>query len=146
VNHHPSKFGGDSTDWRRRAAVRTLCGAVDSLHRAGWRRIVAVGDFNDTPDQPLYDDIPLENLALPLARAGEGTLRYDGRWELIDQAYVSADVVRSGCRMRILRLPALMTRDAAHSGEKPLRTYAGPRYLGGVSDHCPILLELSAGP
>lgn len=146
VNHHPSKFGGDSTAWRREAAVRTLCEAVDSLQQAGWSRIVAVGDFNDTPDQPLYAGIPLENLALPLARSGEGTLRYEGRWELIDQAYVSASIVRSGCRLRILRIPGLMTRDSAHSGEKPLRTYSGPRYLGGVSDHCPILLELSAVP
>ena len=45
--------------------------------------------------------------------------------------------------MRILRIPFLLTRDTAHSGDKPLRTYTGPRPTGGVSDHLPILLEIS---
>ena len=42
--------------------------------------------------------------------------------------------------MRILRIPFLLTRDTAYTGEKPLRTYVGPRYTGGVSDHLPVLV------
>ena len=49
-------------------------------------------------------------------------------------------------RMRILRISFLLTRDTAHSGEKPLRTFQGPRFLGGVSDHLPILLEVEFPP
>ena len=30
--------------------------------------------------------------------------------------------------------------------EKPLRTYVGPRYTGGVSDHLPVLLEVPFPP
>ena len=45
--------------------------------------------------------------------------------------------------MRILRIPFLLTRDNAHSGEKPLRTYTGPRLSGGVSDHLPIIAIFS---
>ena len=41
-------------------------------------------------------------------------------------------------QMKILPIPFLMTPDTGHAGLKPLRTYSGPRYLGGVSDHCPI--------
>ena len=137
VNHHPSKYGGEDTAWRREAAVRTLRQAVDSLLAEGWRAVFAVGDFNDTPQQPLYGTIPLENLALPLFRKGEGTIRYEGRWEMIDHGYSSVP----GARLRVLHPPFLTVRDGAHAGEKPLRTYSGPRYLGGVSDHRPILLE-----
>ena len=36
----------------------------------------------------------------------------------------------------------LLTHDSAYAGQKPLRTYSGPRYLGGVSDHCPVLLRM----
>ena len=43
--------------------------------------------------------------------------------------------------MRILRIPFLLTRDNVHSGEKPLRTYTGPRHTAGVSDHLPVLLD-----
>ena len=42
--------------------------------------------------------------------------------------------------MMIEYIPFLMTDDRAHPGVKPLRTYSGPKYIGGVSDHCPILL------
>ena len=36
--------------------------------------------------------------------------------------------------------PFLMTYEKKYPGMKPLRTYSGPRYIGGVSDHCPIVL------
>ena len=45
--------------------------------------------------------------------------------------------------MKILQIPFLMTKDTGHAGTKPLRTYSGPRYLGGVSDHCPIWLNVN---
>ena len=44
--------------------------------------------------------------------------------------------------MHIVKIPFLMVRDRQMSGEKPLRTYLGPRYAGGVSDHCPVVLEI----
>ena len=33
-----------------------------------------------------------------------------------------------------------LTEDRTHGGLKPLRTYSGPRYTAGVSDHLPIVL------
>jgi len=140
VNHHPSKYGGaEESDGRRRAAVSTLKYLVDSLQQAGIPRIVAIGDFNDTPDNAIYDTLPMENLSLPLFRSGGGTIRYDGEWELIDLCFVSGIPEST---LEILYIPFLMVPDKAHGGQKPLRTYSGPRYLGGVSDHCPILLNI----
>ena len=84
------------------------------------------------------------NLAAPLSRKGMGTIKYAGRWEMIDMFFISPLVASAnpGAEMRIERIPFLMVRDNAHSGEKPLRTFAGPRYIGGVSDHCPITLVI----
>lgn len=83
------------------------------------------------------------NLGVPLEAAGEGTIRYGGKWELIDMFVVSAFLaeIRPAARMEVARVPFLMTRDNTHVGEKPFRTYSGPRYIGGVSDHCPIVLS-----
>ena len=147
VNHHPSKYGGASSAWRREAAVARLRKLCDSLTAAGWDRIVATGDFNDTADAPLFRRLDaLENLALPLAARGEGTIRFNGRWELIDLFFLSAaafsSCASSGARMTILHPPFLTERDNTHSGEKPRRTYIGPRYNGGVSDHRPIHLHV----
>ncbi|MBQ3766094.1 MAG: endonuclease/exonuclease/phosphatase family protein [Bacteroidales bacterium] len=144
VNHHPSKYGGVAeSEPRRRIAVERLRFLADSLAALGIDRIVAGGDFNDTPDNPVFR--LLEPALLPkhlgLQRRGLGTIKYDGKWDLIDHFYVSPALAPySG--MRILRIPFLLARDTAHSGEKPLRTYTGPRHVGGVSDHLPILLEV----
>ena len=61
VNHHPSKYGGaEASGPRREAAVRRLKQLADSLQAAGISRIVAMGDFNDTPHQPLYRALEFE--------------------------------------------------------------------------------------
>ena len=128
VNHHPSKYGGAAvSEARRQIAVQRLKQLADSLQGLGITRIVAMGDMNDTPANPVY-------------RQGEGTIKYDGAWELIDMIFVSS--AAGAGPMQILQIPFLMTRDATHAGTKPLRTYSGPRYLGGVSDHCPVMATI----
>ena len=189
VNHHPSKYGGAAeSEPRRRIAVERLRFLVDSLAAIGIGQVIAGGDFNDTPDNPVFRllEPALTPMHMDLHRRGLGTIKYDGKWDLIDHIYVSpgwipgdssietlsrsantldsgssVEVIRSSIydsvpggnprapgkpTMRILRIPFLLTRDTAHSGEKPLRTYTGPRYSGGVSDHLPILLEVSFPP
>ena len=143
VCHHPSKYGGVAADPKREAAVRRLAVLSDSLRTAGWTRQVAIGDFNDTPDAPLYQTLAQHyvNLATPLAAKGEGSIRFQGCWELIDQCFVSPEVAPAA-DFRICHIPFLTAHDGAYAGEKPLRTYSGPRYLGGVSDHCPVLLRM----
>lgn len=171
VNHHPSKYGGAAeSEPRRRIAVERLRFLADSLESIGIDRIIAGGDFNDTPENSVFR--LLEPALLPmhmdLFRHGLGTIKYDGIWDLIDHIYVSpafmeapvfapasdsssgnvnrqtdqAENPSTRVRMQILRIPFLLTRDTVHSGEKPLRTYTGPRHTGGVSDHLPVLLEV----
>lgn len=134
VNHHPSKYGGAASEPRRLKAVERLRTVKDSLENAGVTRILAIGDFNDTPDNPAYELLGMKNLALPLHRKGQGTIKYDGSWELIDLVF-SAGI---DATMEIVHIPFLEEPDAAHGGTKPLRTYTGPRYRAGVSDHCPV--------
>ena len=143
VNHHPSKYGGAAvSEPRRRLAVERLRFLADSLVALGETRLIATGDFNDTPANPVY--LLLEPTLVPLAeqlyRQGRGTIKYDGAWNLIDQFYVSPPLLPA--RMSILYIPFLQVPDAAHGGTKPLRTYSGPRYQGGVSDHCPVWLNI----
>ena len=171
VNHHPSKYGGTAeSEPRRRIAVERLRFLADSLESIGIDRIIAGGDFNDTPENSVFRllEPALLPLHMDLFRHGLGTIKYDGKWDLIDHIYVSpafmeapvfapASDSSSGnvdrktdqagnpstrVRMQILRIPFLLTRDTVHSGEKPLRTYTGPRHTGGVSDHLPVLLEV----
>ena len=146
VNHHPSKYGGsEESDGRRNAAMKALREMCDSLYMEGEDRIVAMGDFNDTPDGPAFGLIEsvLVNKGMPLHRKKEGTIRYEGKWELIDMFLVSAGL-EDVTEMEVCKIPFLMTWEKKHPGHKPLRTYSGPRYVGGVSDHCPILLKINS--
>ena len=115
---------------------------ADSLQADGTTRILAMGDMNDTPENPAFQLLApsLENRAENLHRQGKGTIKYEGQWELIDMFFASPSAWAGP--MRILQIPFLMTRDKAHTGTKPLRTYSGPRYVGGVSDHCPIQISI----
>ena len=144
VNHHPSKYGGAASAPRRRQAVLRLRYIADSLLNLGVERIVAAGDFNDTPDNEVFGllEPPLVNLGMELHYRGLGTIKYDGKWDLIDLFFVSPAIGKP--KMEIVRIPFLLTPDS--SGQKPLRTYSGPRYRAGVSDHCPIWLEILLPP
>ena len=145
VNHHPSKYGGsESSEGRRKAVMMALKEMCDSLSAAdSGVPVIAMGDFNDTPDGEQFEILNgvLVNMSDSLFQAGRGTIRYQGKWDLIDMFLVSSDLL-DNARMDIVEIPFLMTYERKYPGMKPLRTYSGPRYLGGVSDHCPIVLCL----
>ena len=145
VNHHPSKYGGsESSEGRRKAVMMALKEMCDSLSAAdSGVPVIAMGDFNDTPDGEQFEILNgvLVNMSDSLFQAGRGTIRYQGKWDLIDMFLVSSDLL-DNARMDIIELPFLMTYERKYPGMKPLRTYSGPRYVGGVSDHCPIVLCL----
>ena len=146
VNHHPSKFGGSkASEGRRIAVMKSLSELCDSLLKSPENAdIVAMGDFNDNPDGEQFALLEgiLVNKSGILHEEGEGTIRYEGRWDLIDMFMTSSDLAGRS-EMYIERVPFLMMRERKHPGEKPFRTYSGPRYIGGVSDHCPIILWIS---
>lgn len=142
VNHHPSKYGGsDESDGRRMAAMTALKRLCDSLSTVPDCHVVAMGDFNDSPEGPAFDLIEgtLVNKGISLHAQGEGTIRFEGKWDLIDN-YLVSPLIQEHTEMYICKVPFLMTWERKHPGEKPLRTYSGPRHLGGVSDHCPVIL------
>lgn len=137
VNHWPSKVSSGSGS-RRVSAAAALCRTVDSILFADpGAGLLALGDFNDTPDNvaPLLDGA-LRPLADSLFAAGRGTIRYKGRWELIDQCYTTLP----DARMLIFDAPFLLEEDADYLGVKPRRTYLGQSWKGGLSDHLPILI------
>lgn len=145
VNHHPSKYGGSqASESRRDAAMTAMRNLCDSLAVAdSGIPVIAMGDFNDTPDGKQFRmlDGVLVNKADSLFLAGQGTIRFEGKWDLIDMFMVSGSISEKSA-MEILQVPFLMTYEKKYPGLKPLRTYSGPRYIGGVSDHCPIVLTV----
>lgn len=120
VNHHPSKLGSGSGERRKRAMGR-MREIMDSLSAAGHSRVLSVGDFND--------DV--------WGSGGRGTIKYNGAWEKIDGHFASDSLC---VREKVFDDPLLTEPDRTFGGYKPLRSYSGPRFLGGPSDHFPVIL------
>ena len=153
VNHWPSKLGGRAGGGRREAAAAALRACVDSIDAPARQAILICGDFNATPSEININIPGVENLAAPLTAAGEGSLKYRGTWELIDQFWVRPAWLVSpkegpllgtlaAPRMEVFRLPFLLEPDTGYTGERPRRTWSGPHYKGGLSDHLPVVLLL----
>lgn len=165
VNHWPSKRGNEESSGRKREYVSLkVSHVVDSiLLRNPAANIVLMGDFNDTPaSSPLKNLGQLTNLA-KWADGAEGSYKYRESWSMIDQFLVSENLIKEESsikekneafrpqwiythrNMEIFAPEALFAEDATYMGVKPKRTYSGPRYLGGISDHLPVVFKLYKG-
>ena len=120
VNHHPSKLGSGKGAARDLAMVRMRF-LADSLMGAGAAAVLAVGDFNEC-----YWE-------------GEGTIKYNGEWEKIDGCFSFGNIV---VKEEVFDHPLLLEKDKKYGGLKPRRTFTGPRYNGGLSDHLPVIFKL----
>ncbi|MBO4340282.1 MAG: hypothetical protein J5764_00165 [Bacteroidales bacterium] len=123
VNHHPSKVGGSSGE-RRSAAIARMNFLCDSLLASGSKRVLCIGDFNED---------------LWHSRSQTGTIKYNGAWEKIDGFFLRGE---GKVEESVLDSPRLSEADKSFGGLKPKRTYIGPSYHGGVSDHYPVVFWL----
>lgn len=83
-----------------------------------------------------------ESHAIAKLYAVPGTIKFQGRWEKIDGCPILEGLEG---REYIMALPQLSVKDS-YGGVKPRRTFSGPRYLAGVSDHYPVFYLISRAP
>jgi predicted extracellular nuclease len=79
----------------------------------------------------------------------KGSIRFMGEWELIDHFLVSSNLLDPlepiYCvpeSMEIFSHAWLLENDRQYLGFMPRRTFKGPRYNGGLSDHLPIIMTI----
>lgn len=171
VCHLPSKAGGGQSATRHRnLAAETLSCLVDSImsaqdgegvrddagasrsmartirHTGRTPKILVMGDFNATSNEKIFKKlIPplLETLPTKLSDRMKpvGTYYYQHQWSYLDHILVSASIQEwQGRELRAheVRLPFLLNEQGT-----PHRTFRGPAYNGGISDHLPLCLEIS---
>ena len=149
VVHAPSRRGGEqaSRPYRLHVANR-LAAAVDSVYAISRdAKIIIAGDFNDYADSPalqyLYEH-HLINISADAqgSHGAKATYRWHGEWRSLDQILCSPSLAARKQSCVIGDLPFLLEDDEKYGGKKPYRTYLGPRYLGGYSDHLPLVVQL----
>lgn len=143
VAHLPSRVGGHIGDLNRKLAATTLWNVVDSLMthattvKGTQPRIMVMGDFNATAGDRIFKNNPLQMTDDPKAA---GTYCFRGIWQWLDHILVSPSI-HMVAPARPVRLPWLLESDKTYNGEMPRRTFRGPAYHGGISDHLPIILD-----
>ncbi len=160
VNHWSSRYGGmKASEPKRMYCAVALRKRIDRLLAEDPNaRIVVMGDFNDEPTNRSIMNIlkasdkrkniyPGDLYDLFYDRHNEqniGTYYYKGTWNMLDQIMVSYNLINREGRLscgydsgRIFREPFMIYKNQ-EGDEVPGRTYGGPNYYGGVSDHFPV--------
>jgi hypothetical protein len=166
INHWPSRYGGYTATKPKRAVVASILRhTTDSIMQSDPKaRIVIMGDFNDEPNDESITNVlmarsdsihlnknDLYNLMTGFAgRWRTGTNKFRESWSVIDQIIVSSSMLHAEKGLtvnanaaHIFDAPFLLMEDKTYFGMKPFRTYLGPRYLGGFSDHLPVYMDLN---
>ncbi len=161
VNHWKSRYGGvKATEQKRVYSAVVLRRTVDSiLNFEPEARILIMGDFNDEPTNMSIMQMlnatnkrknigrrDLYNLMYDLHNLHDtGTYSYKGHWDMLDQIIVSYPFLQdtkgwhTNYQGGHIFSEEWMLYDNPKAGRKvPNRTYAGPIYFGGVSDHLPV--------
>lgn len=167
VNHWPSRYSGElETVGSRSCSAAILRAKVDSIVAAapqGYQpKVIMMGDLNDCPTDPSVYDVlrarhPSEREAGCLFNlfgknedlGFEGTLKHQADWQIFDQIIVTEGLMNDGEGLRYLEGSArifhadfMLEDDETYHGKKLFRTYIGPRYFGGFSDHLPVYIDL----
>lgn len=167
VNHWPSRFSGAGSSTPKRVAAATVLSVSvkDVYEMDPMANVIITGDFNDGPndesmlvlnkilDNEAAGPSPkLVNLSTRTSFLGqEGTIKHQGTWSVFDQVIVSEPLFNglNGCKllsetMEVCREEFLFEPDLNYTGKKPYRTYSGPGWRNGFSDHLPVGIRIGA--
>jgi endonuclease/exonuclease/phosphatase family metal-dependent hydrolase len=141
VVHLPSRRNNNSATVRNRyLAVETLCEVLDSLQG---QKTLVMGDFNAEPGDKIFNIIGSRLVTLLPAKrktlyGKRGTYYFKGEWGFLDHILVSPELYGySTAEAQECRFPWLLRTDK----QIPHRTYGGTSYLGGLSDHLPLIAD-----
>ena len=162
VNHWPSRRGGEDASAASRALAAGIAKkAIDEKMRENPNaKIILMGDLNDDPTSPSVAKVlgakgdkekvgkgEMYNPWVKYFKNGDGTLVFDGSWNLFDQIMVSyafLDQKQTGyffSKAIIFKKEFMLQQMGSHKGY-PLRTYDGNEYQYGYSDHLPTFIVL----
>ena len=151
--HFPSRRGGQQeSSYKREQAAAILKNAVQETKKEYPRiKILIMGDFNDEPvnksihtvlgaKKPEDLESDLYNLFYDLDEKEEGSYRYRGQMNMLDQFIISKNWWNSKIESRIFK-PSWLIQTGKYAGY-PLRTFGGKNYLAGYSDHFSIFTRI----
>jgi hypothetical protein len=151
VLHLPSKREKDVNKPKREYILRDLHQKISNLVINEKEGVIICGDFNENPDEEMISNFIIDgdfnrtliNPFADLFKKGKFSTFHYKSGLLFDQMILSANFFNANNQLffkeaKVFNHEKLSNWDKKFEG-RPFRTYAGTRYLGGYSDHFPIL-------
>lgn len=170
VNHWPSRRGGQAeSEINRVTAATTAALAIAKMREKNIAsQFILMGDFNDEPmnnsimtalgAKPVTcDSLPaltretvkteLLNFSFEAKNRGEGSYKYRDDWNLLDQIILSRGLAFGEsfqylCGSFEVFKPYFLVQQEGRYAGTALPTFGGRNYLGGYSDHFPVMLKI----
>ncbi|MFW5850675.1 MAG: endonuclease [Bacteroidota bacterium] len=146
--HFPSRYGGAArSEHKRLAAMHVLTDAIEKVYNKNpSAHIVVMGDFNDYPHnkapQTLLSTFTHNKMIKTTDSLHKGTYVYKGVWNELDHCYISDFLTHNYSYSFSIISYDFMLQKHKNGKTAPRRTYLGSYYLGGYSDHLPILFRM----
>ncbi|MDA3883312.1 MAG: endonuclease [Bacteroidales bacterium] len=146
--HFPSRYGGTAqSEYKRIAAMNVLIDAISTVYdNKPHAQIVILGDFNDYPhnDAPqlLISSLSENKIIKVTDSLHEGTYVYKSVWNELDHCYISETMSQNHSYYFSIISHDFMLQEFKNGKTAPRRTYRGSYYLGGYSDHLPIMFRM----
>jgi hypothetical protein len=86
----------------------------------------------------------LFNLSYQSFESGDGSYKYRDTWNMLDQIIVSGSIITGNdfrylCNsFEVYKPEVIVTKSGKYEGT-PFPTFGGRKYLGGYSDHFPVI-------
>ncbi|WP_440120188.1 endonuclease/exonuclease/phosphatase family protein [Tenacibaculum sp. Ill] len=153
INHWPSRREGETeTEKNRIKAAQLTRSVMDKIkEEENAPKFIVMGDFNDNPiNKSIEEYLMCEDLYNPmksLYEKGIGTTTHYKNWHLFDQIIFSRDFFdmekskHSFLHAKVFNRDWLKIYKGKYEGS-PFRTFIGPFYKGGFSDHFPVYITL----
>lgn len=146
IVHSPSRSGGEHlTQPYRMLVAERLCTSIDSLRAVCPNaRIIVAGDFNDySTNRSLMRIADIGMIEVSQKATGrngaKGTYRFQGEWGSLDHIFVSGNMAENLMGCYINDAPFLLEEESKYGGVRPMRSFRGPVYINGYSDHLPLV-------
>ncbi len=152
VAHLPSKREKDINQPKRNFIMNEIRNRILNIIDKDHEHVILCGDFNQNPDDEnlikiLYDNSQKKILHNPFQKLFStkkySTFHYKSGL-LFDQIMLSDSFFKTDASLsfqdaKVFNPESMSTKNRGFEG-RPFRTYAGTRYLGGFSDHFPVLV------
>ncbi|MFC0343121.1 endonuclease/exonuclease/phosphatase family protein [Epilithonimonas hispanica] len=153
VVHLPSKRNQDAKKAQRDYIIDKLKETIQKLSDKN-ESVILMGDFNENPDNEALQGLLYKNngekiLSNPFEtffKNNQFSTYHGKKGVCFDQIiYTEQSLIEqfklSNIQAEIYNCPRLRNKDQKNN-KYPHRTYSGSRYMGGYSDHFPVVLRL----